>query len=174
MVQSDQLTTNIPNNLPNSTEISQQDDCDYQDDREEYLYKADGTMDTHTPTDHTTDDKDTEPDNNVCKRERKTYTPADTITKDLTKQRQAQLLKNQQEKERAKAKALENRDKTDKKIMKPEHKSLQHSQKIIGIILMILIVPEHKSLKVKHLTLIRLRIPKRIKEPLEHIMMLGC
>ena len=32
----------------------------------------------------------------------------------MTKQRQAQLLKNQQEKERAKAHALENRDKTDK------------------------------------------------------------
>ena len=44
----------------------------------------------------------------------KTYTAADTIRKDLTKQRQAQLLKNQQEKERAKAQALENRDKTDK------------------------------------------------------------
>ena len=43
------------------------------------------------------------------KRQRKTYAPADTIRKDLTKQRQAQLLKNQQEKERAKAQALENR-----------------------------------------------------------------
>ena len=32
----------------------------------------------------------------------------------MTKQRQAQILKNQQEKERAKAKALENRDKIDK------------------------------------------------------------
>ena len=48
MVQSDQLTTNIPNNLPNRTEIGQQDDYDYQDDREEYLYQVDGTMDTHT------------------------------------------------------------------------------------------------------------------------------
>ena len=38
----------------------------------------------------------------------------DTIRKDLTKQRQAQLLKNQQEKERTKAQALKNRDKTDK------------------------------------------------------------
>ena len=47
MVQSNQLTTNIPNNLPNSTEISrgQQDDYDYQDDREEYLYQVDGTTD---------------------------------------------------------------------------------------------------------------------------------
>ena len=32
----------------------------------------------------------------------------------MTKQRQAQILKNQQEKQRAKAQALENRDKTDK------------------------------------------------------------
>ena len=62
MVQSDQLTTNIPNNLPNSTEIHQQDDYDYQDDREEYLYQVNGTTDIHTPTDHCTDDEDTEPD----------------------------------------------------------------------------------------------------------------
>ena len=34
MVQSDQLTTNIPNNSPNNTEICQQDDYDYQDNRE--------------------------------------------------------------------------------------------------------------------------------------------
>ena len=65
-------------------------------DREEYLYQVDGTTDIHTPTDHSADDEDTEPDN---KRQRKTYTPADTIRKDLTKQKQAQLLKNQQEKE---------------------------------------------------------------------------
>ena len=155
MVQSDQLTTNIPNNLPNSTEIGQQDDYDYQDDREEYLYQVDGTTDIHTPTDHSTDNKDTEPD-------------------DMTKQRQTQLLKKQQVKERAKAQALKNRDKTDKN-KKPEHISLQHSQKIIGIQLMILIILEHKSLKVKHLTLIKLRVPKRVKkEPLEHVMMLGC
>ena len=109
MVQSNQLTTNIPKNSPNSTEIGQQDDYDYQNDREEYLYQIDGTMDMHTPTDHSADDEDREPDNNAHKRERKTYTPADTIRKDLTKQRQAQLLKNQQEKERAKAQALENR-----------------------------------------------------------------
>ena len=51
-------------------------------------------MDTRRPTDYSTDDEDTEPDNNARKRQRKTYTPADTIRKDLTKQRQAQLLKN--------------------------------------------------------------------------------
>ena len=96
MVQSDQLTTNIPNNSPNSTQIGQQDDYDYPDDREEYLYQVDGTMDIHSSTDHSADDEDTETDNNVCKRQRKTYPPADTIRKDLTKQRQAQVLKNQQ------------------------------------------------------------------------------
>ena len=103
MVQSDQLTTKIPNNSPNSTEIGQQDDNDYLDNREEYLYQVDGTTDIHTPTDHSTDDEDTEQDNNTCKRQRKTYAPADTNKKELTKQRQAQILKNQQEKERAKA-----------------------------------------------------------------------
>ena len=74
MVQSNQLTTRIPNNLPNSTEIGQQDDNDYPDDREEYLYQVDRTMDIHTPTDHSADDEDTEPDNNTHKRQRKTNT----------------------------------------------------------------------------------------------------
>ena len=73
MVQSDQLTTRIPNNSPNSTEIGQQNDNDYPDGREEYLYQVDGTTDIHTPTDHSADDEDTEPDNNTCKRQRKTF-----------------------------------------------------------------------------------------------------
>ena len=102
MVQSDQLTTRIPNNSPNNPEIGQQDDNDYPDDREEYLYQVDGTMDINTPTDHSTDDEDTEPDNNTCKRERNIYVPADTNRKELTKQRQAQILKNQQEKKEQK------------------------------------------------------------------------
>ena len=110
-MQSNQLTTRIPNSSPNSTEISQQDDNDYLDDNKEYLYQVDGTTNIHTPTDHSTDDEDTEPDNNTHKRQRKTYTPADTIRKDLTKQRQAQILKK---KETAKAQALESREKTDK------------------------------------------------------------
>ena len=37
MVQSNQLTTRIPNNSPNSTEIGEQDDNEYPDDREEYI-----------------------------------------------------------------------------------------------------------------------------------------
>ena len=52
---------------------------------------------------HLPDDEDTEPDNNICKRQRKVYAPVDTSRKELTKQRQAQMLKNQQEKERLKA-----------------------------------------------------------------------
>ena len=65
MVQSGQLTTRIPNNLPNNKEIGQQDDNDYPDNREEYLYQVDGTMDVHTPTDHSTYDEDTGPDNST-------------------------------------------------------------------------------------------------------------
>ena len=90
-----QLTTRIPNNLPNNIEIGQQDDNDYQDDREEYLYQVDGTMDIHTPTDHSADDEDTAPDNSTHKRQRKVHAPADINRKELTKQRQAQILKKQ-------------------------------------------------------------------------------
>ena len=113
-MQSNQLTTRIPNNLLNNTEIGQQDDNDYLDNREEYLYQVNGTMDTHTPTDYSADDEDTEPDNNICKRKRKVHVTVDANRKELTKQRQAQVLKNQQEKERLKAQALEDRDKIDK------------------------------------------------------------
>ena len=48
MVQSDQLTTRIPNYLPNNIEIGQQDDNDYLDNREESLYQVDGTTDVCT------------------------------------------------------------------------------------------------------------------------------
>ena len=114
MVQSDQLTTRIPNYSPNNTEIGQQNDNDYPDNREEYLYQVDDTIDIHTPTDHSADDEDTKPDNNTCKRQRKVCVPADANRKELTKQRQAQVLKNQQEKERLKAQALGDRDNIDK------------------------------------------------------------
>ena len=116
MVQSDQLTTRIPNHSPNNNniEIGQQNGSDYPDDREEHLYKVDGTMDIHTPTDHSADDEYTEPDNNTCKRHRKVSVPADTNRKELTKQRQAQVLKNQQERQRLKAQASEDRDNIDK------------------------------------------------------------
>ena len=65
-MQSDQLTTKISNYSPNNIGIGQQNDSDYQDNREDYLYQVDGTMDIHTATDPSTDDEDTEPDNNTC------------------------------------------------------------------------------------------------------------
>ena len=113
-VQSNQLTTRILNYFPNNIGTGQQNDNDYPDDREDYLYQVDGTMDIHTPTDHSADDEDTEPDNNACNRQRKLYVPADASRKELTKQRQAQVLKNQQEQERLKAQPLENRDNADR------------------------------------------------------------
>ena len=83
-MQSNQLTTNIPTHLSNSIATGQQDDSHYQDDREEELYQVDGTTDLHTPTDNSDDNKDNEPDNNACKRQRKTCAPADTVRKEIT------------------------------------------------------------------------------------------
>ena len=84
------------------------------DDREDHLYQVDGTTDIHTPTDHSADDEDTDPDNNACKRQRKVNAPADTSGKELTKKRQVQMLKNQQEKERLKTQTLQNTDNADR------------------------------------------------------------
>ena len=72
MVQSDQLTTSIPNHLSNSIATGQQDDSDYQDNWEEELYQVDGIMDVQTPTDNSDENGDNEPDNNARKRQRKT------------------------------------------------------------------------------------------------------
>ena len=47
MVQSNQLTTRIPNYSPNNIGIGQQNDNDYPDDREDYLYQVDSTTDIH-------------------------------------------------------------------------------------------------------------------------------
>ena len=113
MVQSNQLSTNIANHSPSSIVTGQEDDYDYQDDREEQFYQVDSTTDLQTPTDNSDDNEDNEPDNNAHKRQRKAYAPADSVRKDMTKQRQAELLKKQQEKEKAKAQAEENRDKTE-------------------------------------------------------------
>ena len=60
MVQSNQLTTKIPNFLSNNIGIGQENENDYQDDREDYLHQEDGTTDIHTPTDPSTDDENTE------------------------------------------------------------------------------------------------------------------
>ena len=130
-MQSNQPTTRIPNYSPNNIGIGQQNDNDYLDNREDYLYQVDGKMDIHTPTDHSADDEDTEPDNNAHKRQRKVYVPMDTSRKELTKQRQAQILKNQQERERLKAQTLENRDNADK--VEPEQKDPQYNLKIMVI-----------------------------------------
>ena len=85
-MQSDQLTTNIPDQLSNSIEKGQQDDPSYQDNEEEEVYQVDSTMDVQTPTDNSDDNEDNEPDNNAYKRQRKIYAPADTVRKEMTKQ----------------------------------------------------------------------------------------
>ena len=156
--------------MPDSTEIGPQDDNDYPDDREEYLYQVDGTMDIHTPTDHSADDEDTEPDNNTHRKQRKIYAPADTNRKELKKQRQAQILKNQQENERLKAQALE------KQIRQLEinQRGLHHSLKTIAKTLRILTAQDHRSLRVKHITLIKLKVQKREKGNPEQGRMLWC
>ena len=76
-----------------------------------------------TLTDDSEDDEDTEPDNNAHKRQRKIFAPADVVRKDMTKQRQAGVLKKQQEKEKAKAQAKANRDKTDNTNKPRAHKT---------------------------------------------------
>ena len=123
MVQSNQLTANIPNHSPSSIVTGQQDDYDYQDNREEELYQVDGTTDVQTPADNSDDNKDNEPDNNAHKRQKKTYAPADTVRKEMTKQRQAKVLKKQQEKERTKAQAEANKDKPNNANRPRSHKS---------------------------------------------------
>ena len=159
--------------MPNSTEKGQQDDYDYPDNREEYLYQVDGTTDIHSPADHSADDEDTEPDNNICKVQRKTYAPADTIRKDLTKQRQAQILKNQQEKERAKAQALENRDKIDKvnrnKQKRPTAQPEDNSNNIDDTN-----NPRTQKSKGKASHPDKVKNFKRVKEHLEQVVMQEC
>ena len=154
-MQSNQLTTGIPNYSPNNTGIGQQNDSDYLDDREDYLYQVDGTMYIHTPTDHSADDEDTEPDNNACKRQRKVYAPEDASRKELTKQRQAQVLKNQQEKERLKAQTLENRDNADRdsrtRTKRPMAQPEDNGDNVDD-------TNSPRHLKVKHPTLTKLRV----------------
>ena len=140
-VQSNQLTINIPNYLPNSIAKGQQDDYNYQDDREEELYQVDGTMDAQTPTGNSDDDEDNVPDNNARKRQRKIYTPADIVRKDMTKQKQADVLKsNKKEKEQN---------------LKPKQARIQ---------LTILTDPCHINPKVKHPTPIKLKAQKMVEE----------
>ena len=129
MVQSDQLTTNVPNYVSNRIDTGQQDDYDYEDDREEELYQVDGT----TPTDNSDNNEDNEPGNNACKRQRKTYAPADTVRKEMTKQRQAEVLKKQQEKDKAKAQVEVRAHKPKGKASHPDQiKSSKNARKTAG------------------------------------------
>ena len=123
MMQSDQLTIDIPNHSPNSIATGQQDDNDYQDDREEDLYQVDSTMDVQTPNDDSDDNEDNEPDNTAGKRQRKTCATANTIRKEMTKQRHTDVLKKQQENEKAKTQAEKHKDKIDNTNRPKPHKS---------------------------------------------------
>ena len=71
--------------MPSSIATGQQDDSDYQYDREEELYQVDGTTDVQTPTDNSDDNEDNDPDKIAHERQRKTYAPADTARKEMTK-----------------------------------------------------------------------------------------
>ena len=84
MVQSAQLTMNIPHNSPHNTEIGESDSNDYQDDRKYNLYQLDSTRDRHTLTDQSTDDEDIDSDDNT----QKICAPADAKRKEMTRVRQ--------------------------------------------------------------------------------------
>ena len=70
-------------------------------------------MDIQTPHDDSDDNEDNKPDNTAGKRQRKTYATANTIRKEMTKQRCADVLKKQQEKEKAKIQTERHKDKID-------------------------------------------------------------
>ena len=76
-------------------------------------YQVDGTMNVQTPNDDSNDNEDNETDNTAGKRQRKIHAIANTIRKEMTKQRQADVLKKQQEKEKAKIQAEKHKDKID-------------------------------------------------------------
>ena len=101
----------------------QQDDYDYQDDREEDLYQVDGTTDVQIPNDNSDDNEDNEPDITAGKRQRQTHATANTIRKEMTKQRCTDILKKQQEKEKVKTQADIHKDKTDNANRPKPHKS---------------------------------------------------
>ena len=76
-----------------------------------------------TPNDNSDDNEANELDNTAGKRQRKTYATANTIGKEMTKQRCADVLMKQQEKEKAKAQAKTHKDKTDNTDRPKSHKS---------------------------------------------------
>ena len=122
-VPSDQLTTDIPNYSPNSIATGQQDDYNYQDDREEDLYQVDGTTDLQIPNGKSDNNKNNEPDNTAGKRQRKAYATANTIRKEMTKQRCTDVLKKHQENEKVKSQAVKYNDKIDNANRPKPHKS---------------------------------------------------
>ena len=83
-------------------------DVDHYDDREEELTQVDGPMDVHTPPNKSDNNKSGEQGNNASKRPWKQYAPPDLTRKQLTKQRQAKVLKQREEKEKGKAKGQMN------------------------------------------------------------------
>ena len=110
------LTTNIPTHLSNRIDTGQQDDSDYQDDRDEELYQVDGTTEVPTPTDNSDNNEEDEPDNN-----------------EMTKKRQADILKKQHEKDKVKAQVAANKDEPDNTNRPRSHRSkgkASHSDKI--------------------------------------------
>ena len=66
------------------------------------------------------------------KKQRKAYAPANTVRKEMTKQRQAEVLKKQQEKKRAKTQAEASNDKPDNanrpRLHKPKGKASHPDQ----------------------------------------------
>ena len=111
MVQYDQLTTKIPTHLSNMTiGTGQIDDLDDQGNREEKLHQVDGPIDIHTPTDDSDENKNGEQGNNTQKRPRQQYAPADTVRKEMTEQRQVDILKQKEKREKAKSQTNNNKD----------------------------------------------------------------
>ena len=130
-------------------------------------------MDIHITTDHSADDEDTESDNNGHQRQKKVYAPVDASRKELTKQRQEQVLKNQQEKERLKAQTLENRDNANRdsriRIKRPTAQPEDNGNNIDDTN-----SPRPQRSKGNCPTLTKLRVPKRIERCLEQEGMLQC
>ena len=77
-------------------------DMNNDDDREEELNQVDSPADIHTPPDESDNNENGEQGNNPNKRPRRQYVPPDLTTKELTKQRQAEVLKQREQKEKAK------------------------------------------------------------------------
>ena len=85
-------------------------DTDDYDDREEELTQVDGPTDTHIPSNESDNNENDEQGNNTNKRPRQQYAPPDLTRKELTKERQAEVLKQKQEREKAKGQMNNNKN----------------------------------------------------------------